>query len=84
MSSYELYAKKSSDDPWTSEDSIGLKMWKSIGKRCRNAVPVRSMTKGKHCLGGYKYGDLALQDGGVSNEKVKYGLSSAGLGLQSR
>jgi hypothetical protein len=29
--------------------------------------------------GGYKYGDLGLQVGGVSNETVKYGLSSAGL-----
>jgi hypothetical protein len=24
-------------------------------------------------LGGYKYGNLALQVGGVSNETVKYG-----------
>jgi hypothetical protein len=24
-------------------------------------------------LGGYKYGDLALQVGGVSSERVKYG-----------
>jgi hypothetical protein len=30
--------------------------------------------------GGYEYGDLALRVGGVSNETVKYGLSSAGLG----
>jgi hypothetical protein len=30
-------------------------------------------------LGGYKYKDLALQVGGVSDETVKYGLSSAGL-----
>jgi hypothetical protein len=29
--------------------------------------------------GGYKYGDLALKVGGVSDETVKYGLSSAGL-----
>jgi hypothetical protein len=28
------------------------------------------------------YGDLALQVGGVSNETVKYGQSSAGLGPQ--
>jgi hypothetical protein len=34
-------------------------------------------------LEGYKYGDLALQVGGVSNETVKYGLSSVGLGPQS-
>jgi hypothetical protein len=33
--------------------------------------------------GGYKYGNLALQVGGVSNETVKYGLSSAGLEPQS-
>jgi hypothetical protein len=31
----------------------------------------------------YKYGDLALQVGGVSNETVKYGLIFAGLGPQS-
>jgi hypothetical protein len=29
--------------------------------------------------GGYKYGDLALQVGGVSAETVKYVVSSAGL-----
>jgi hypothetical protein len=34
-------------------------------------------------LGGYKYGDLALQVGGVSDETLKYGLSSAGLGPKS-
>jgi hypothetical protein len=28
---------------------------------------------------GYKYGDLALQVGGVSNKAVKYGLISAGF-----
>jgi hypothetical protein len=33
--------------------------------------------------GGYKYGNLALQVGGVSNETIKYGLSSARLGPQS-
>jgi hypothetical protein len=42
--------------------------------------------KGTQCHpvpGGCKYGDLALQVGGVSNETVKYGLSSAGLGPES-
>jgi hypothetical protein len=33
--------------------------------------------------GECKYGDLALQVGGVSYETVKYGMSSAGLGPQS-
>jgi hypothetical protein len=33
--------------------------------------------------GGYKYGDLALQVGGISDETVKYGLSSVGLGPES-
>jgi hypothetical protein len=33
--------------------------------------------------GEYKYRDLALQVGEVSNETVKYGLSSAGLGPES-
>jgi hypothetical protein len=33
--------------------------------------------------GGYKYGDLALQVGGVSNETVKNGLSFAGLGPEN-
>jgi hypothetical protein len=33
-----------------------------------------------HCTNvTWKYGDLALQVGGVSNETVKEGLSSAGL-----
>jgi hypothetical protein len=44
-----LYAKKSCDDLWTSNDSIGLKLWKSFEKRCRKVVPVRSMTK-KHWI----------------------------------
>jgi hypothetical protein len=44
-SSYDLYAKRSGDDPWTSNDSNGLKLRKSVEKRCRNAFPVRSMTK---------------------------------------
>jgi hypothetical protein len=30
--------------------------------------------------GGYKYGNLALQIGGVSNETVKYGYGSERLG----
>jgi hypothetical protein len=29
-------------------------------------------------LGGYKYGNLALQVGGVSNETVKYGREFCG------
>jgi hypothetical protein len=33
--------------------------------------------------GGYKYGDLALQVGGVSDETVIYGTSPAGLGRMS-
>jgi hypothetical protein len=33
--------------------------------------------------GGYKYGNLALQVGGVSDKTVKFGLSSAGLRLKS-
>jgi hypothetical protein len=37
-------------------------------KRRQKGTPVPG---GK--LGGYKYGDLALQVGGVSNETVKYG-----------
>jgi hypothetical protein len=32
--------------------------------------------------GGYKYGDLALQVGGVSNETVKYGLEFCGPSTQ--
>jgi hypothetical protein len=31
---------------------------------------------GPPCSWGYKYGDLALQVGGVSDETVKYGLTS--------
>jgi hypothetical protein len=36
-----------------------------------NPVP-RGIT-GTHCSWGYKYGNLALQVGGVSDETVKYG-----------
>jgi hypothetical protein len=35
--------------------------------------PVPGGITGPHVPGGYKYGDLALQVGGVSNETVKYG-----------
>jgi hypothetical protein len=31
---------------------------------------------------GYKYGDLALQVGGVSNKTVKYGLEFGGTWTQ--
>jgi hypothetical protein len=34
-------------------------------------------------LGDINTGDLALQVGGVSNETVKYGLSSAGFGPET-
>jgi hypothetical protein len=37
--------KKSCDDPWMSNDSIGLKLRKSIKKMYRNAVPVHSVTR---------------------------------------
>jgi hypothetical protein len=33
---------------------------------------------GPSCSGGYKYRDLALQVGGVSNERVKYGHELGG------
>jgi hypothetical protein len=32
--------------------------------------------------GGYKYGDLALQVGGVPNETVEYGLQFCGTSTQ--
>jgi hypothetical protein len=32
--------------------------------------------------GGYKYGDLALQVGGVSNETVKYGREFCGTSAE--
>jgi hypothetical protein len=35
---------------------------------------------GHPVTGGYKYGDLALQVGGVSNDTVRRGVSSEGLG----
>jgi hypothetical protein len=37
---------------------------------------------GHHVPGGYKYGDLALQLGGVSNERVKYGREFCGTSIQ--
>jgi hypothetical protein len=43
----------------------------------------RGVYLGHPIPGGYKYGDLALQVGGVSNETVNYGLTSAGLEPQS-
>jgi hypothetical protein len=36
----------------------------------------------KHSPGGYKYGNLALQVGGVSNETVKYGREFCGTSTQ--
>jgi hypothetical protein len=33
-------------------------------------------------LGGYKYGDLTLQVGGVSDETVKYGREFCGTSIQ--
>jgi hypothetical protein len=35
---------------------------------------------GPPCSWGYKYRDLALQVGGVSDETIKYGLNYEGLG----
>jgi hypothetical protein len=37
---------------------------------------------GHPVLGGYKYGNLALQVGGVSNETVKYGREFCGTSTQ--
>jgi hypothetical protein len=55
---------------------------------------VRGDKKGTQCpgvylghsvLGGYKYGDLALQVGGVSRiEKIKYDLESSGTQTGAR
>jgi hypothetical protein len=43
-------------------------------------IPIRD--KVRHPVpGGYKYGDLALQVGGVSDETVKYGLEFCGTVL---
>jgi hypothetical protein len=48
-------------------------------KRRQKGNPVPGVYLGHPVPRGCKYGDLALQVGGVSNETVKYGLSSAGL-----
>jgi hypothetical protein len=42
-------------------------------KRRHKGNPVPGGITGPPCPGGYKYGNLALQVGGVSNETVKYG-----------
>jgi hypothetical protein len=43
---------------------------------------VRGDIKGTQCPGVYKYGNLTLQVGGVSNETVKYGLEFCGTSTQ--
>jgi hypothetical protein len=48
-------------------------------KSRRKGNPVPGVQLDHLVPGGYKYGDLALQVAEVSEETVKYGLSSAGL-----
>jgi hypothetical protein len=43
---------------------------------------VRGDKKRTQCPGVYKYGDLALQVGGVSDETVKYGREFCGTSVQ--
>jgi hypothetical protein len=42
----------------------------------------RGVQLGQPVPGGYKYGDLALQVGGVSNDTVKYGREFCGTSTQ--
>jgi hypothetical protein len=49
MLSYDLDAKKLCDDPWTSNDSIWLKLWKFVEKSVR--LPFRCVQwQKKHCF----------------------------------
>jgi hypothetical protein len=50
-----------------------------------HAVPHKSLLHSKldyPVPGGYKYGDLSLQVGGVSNETVKYGREFCEASIQ--
>jgi hypothetical protein len=47
-------------------------------KRRREGNPMSGGITGAPCSWRYKYGDLALQVGGVSDETVKYGLEFRG------
>jgi hypothetical protein len=49
-------------------------------KRRRKGNPMPGGITGPPCSWGYKYGDLALQVGGVSNETVKYRVGQTQLG----
>jgi hypothetical protein len=44
----------------------------------RGKLILTRKTQGHPVPGGYKYGNLALQVGGVSNETVKYGHEFCG------
>jgi hypothetical protein len=50
-----LYAKKSHDDPWKSNDSIGLKFWKSVKNGDGTLFPYFQRQKKKHCFFLYIY-----------------------------
>jgi hypothetical protein len=51
-------------------------------KRQQKGNPVPGGITGPPCSWGYKYGNLALQVGGVSNETVKYGREFCGTSTQ--
>jgi hypothetical protein len=54
----------------------------SVIEYCRNRLNVYKSELLVPIPGGYKYGDLALQVGGVSEETVKYGREFCGTSAQ--
>jgi hypothetical protein len=51
-------------------------------KRQQKGIPVPGGITGSPCSWGYKYGNLALQVGGVSDETVKYGREFCWISTQ--